>query len=66
MKALISPNEPRESGFRVADVSAHGFTVADPMFWVDCPDDIVADKYWFKDGVFTIFARYVPEDPEVI
>jgi hypothetical protein len=63
MKALISPMEPRESGFRVAEVSAQGFPVADPLFWVDCSDDIVADQYWYKDGVFTLLPRYEPESP---
>jgi len=66
MKALISPMEPRESGFRVAEVSAQDFPVADPLFWVDCSDDIVADEYWYKDGVFTRFARFDPDTPEVI
>jgi len=63
MKALISPMEPRESGFRVAEVSAQDFPVADPLFWVDCSDDIVADEYWYKDGVFTLLQRYEPESP---
>jgi hypothetical protein len=66
MKALISPMEPRESGFRVAEVSAQDFPVADPLFWVDCSDDIVADEFWYKDGVFTRFTRYDPDTPEVI
>ena len=65
MKALISPMEPREDGFRVAEVG-NEFPVADPLFWVDCPDHIVADQFWYKDGVFTMFARYEPNDPEVL
>jgi len=64
MKALISPNEPRESGFRVAEVVAQEFPVAEPLFWVDCPDNIIADEYWYKDGVFTIFPRYDPTPVE--
>lgn len=66
MKALISPTEPRESGFRVAEVSAQDFPVSDPLFWVDCPDTIVADEFWYKDGVFTMFQRFEPDTPEVI
>jgi hypothetical protein len=64
MKALISPTEPRESGFRVAQVLAQDFPVSDPLFWVDCPDNIVADQFWYKDGVFTAFQRFEPDTPE--
>lgn len=64
MKALISPNEPAETGFRVAEVSQGTFEVAQPMFWVDCSDDVAADFWWYDpsdsqikrkpDGVVTI------------
>lgn len=49
MKALISPNEPRETGYRVAEVEPNDkiFEVAQPLFWVDCTDDIVADQFWY-------------------
>jgi len=47
MKALISPNEQRETGYRVADVHPTGFEVAQPMFWVDCAEDVVADFFWY-------------------
>jgi hypothetical protein len=47
MKALISPNEVREQGYRVAQVEQQEFEVALPLFWVDCDDTIVTDKYWF-------------------
>lgn len=42
MKALISKIEPRESGWRVAQVVEDNqvFPVAEPdMFWVDFPTD---------------------------
>ena len=42
MKALISPMEPRETGYRVAEVCTQSFEVAQPLFWVDCADDVVA------------------------
>lgn len=45
--ALISPSEPRETGYRVAEVSAQAFEVADPMFWVECDSAIAADSYWY-------------------
>jgi hypothetical protein len=47
MKALISPNEPAETGFRVVEVSQSTFEVAEPMFWVDCADDVAADFWWY-------------------
>lgn len=47
MKALISPIEPRETGYRVAEVHPTGFEVADPLYWVDCPDTTGADTHWF-------------------
>lgn len=35
---------------RVADVSETGFEVAHPLFWLDCPNDCLADYWYFKDG----------------
>jgi hypothetical protein len=61
--ALISPNEPRESGYRVAEVAAQSFEVAEPLFWVECPDDVFADIFWY-DPVSGSFAL-IPE-PEPI
>lgn len=48
-KALISPNEPAQSGYRVAQVEKAEkiFPVADPLYWINCDDDVVADQYWF-------------------
>ena len=48
-KALISPNEPVQTGYRVAQVELEEniFSVADPLFWVDCADDVVADRFWY-------------------
>ena len=50
MKALISSIEPVESGYRVAQVAADDMTfgVADVYFWVDCADNVVADRYYFE------------------
>lgn len=49
MKALISTIEPRESGYRVAQVAADNetFVVAEGLFWVDCADDVVADQFYY-------------------
>lgn len=47
MKALISPIEPRETGYRVAQVTEQAFLIAEPLFWIDCADDVVADQFWY-------------------
>jgi len=51
MKALISPSEKSSNGQRIAYVGEE-FPVTDPMFWVDCPDSVVADSWYYHDGMF--------------
>lgn len=46
-KALVSPNEPVHSGYRVADVVDVAFSVAAPLFWVDCEDHIQPDVHFY-------------------
>lgn len=50
MKALISKIEPRETGYRVAQVEPdeNVFAVAVDLFWTDCPDDCVADEWFYN------------------
>lgn len=45
MKALISPNENN----RIAEVATQDFPVAEPLHWVDCPDDCTSE--WSFDGI---------------
>ena len=61
MKALISTIEPRETGYRVAQVEtdANIFPVAEALFWTPCADDVVADKFWYDPTDNTIKA--IPE-----
>ena len=47
MKALVSPIEPRYSGYRIAQVQDYEFEVASPLFWVDCNNDVLADQFWY-------------------
>ena len=56
-KALISPNELVTApdgtvGKRVAQVEPIGgdFPIAQPLFWTDCPDDCVADEWYYVDS----------------
>ena len=62
MKALISPNEPRETGYRVAQVEDDNlqFDVADPLFWVSCNDEVMADQFWYDPTDETI--KPFPQD----
>ncbi len=54
MKALVSPNEPVLAGFRVAEIAAAEFEVASPMFWIECPDDVKADEFWYDPVTLTL------------
>jgi hypothetical protein len=47
MKALISPQEPKEFGYRVAQVEQQEFEVAPPLFWVPCADYVLPNQYWY-------------------
>lgn len=61
MKALVSPNEPAQTGYRIADVASAPFEVASPLFWVDCADNVVADQFWFDPQDETIKQTPQPE-----
>ena len=62
MKALISILEPRENGYRIAEVVADSdvFDVAPDLFWVDCSNQIVKDEYWYDPSDETIKAIPAP------
>ena len=68
MKALIVELQPVEDGFRVAQVEPDDaiFPVAEGMYWVDCTDNIVQDKYYYHkaSGAFVRDTRYNLADPE--
>lgn len=48
-KALISTTELILTGYRVAQVEdeTNIFDVAEGMYWADCNDYIIADKFYF-------------------
>jgi hypothetical protein len=60
MKALISPQE----SYRIADIHETGFDVAEPLFWVDCPDDIKSHVYSYDPENNTLKKEPTPEEPE--
>lgn len=66
MKALISTTEPRETGYRVAEVVADGatFPVAETLFWTDFPANldpalVPQDQYWYDPSDQTI--KLIPQ-----
>ena len=72
-QALISPNEPRESGYRVAQVEPDGqtFEVGKPLFWTPCADNVVADQFWYDPSdqlikAFPIVVTDAPAEPAAI
>lgn len=46
--ALIATNEQVKDGFRVVEVTTNQFEVAPQLIWKDCPDEVFADKYYYK------------------
>jgi hypothetical protein len=56
MKALICPNEPVPNGYRIAQVEPDDkiFGVAEPMYWMNCADEVVADFWYFDPSDRTI------------
>ena len=48
---------------RVAEVVADDatFEVNPLLFWVDCPDDCVADQWYYKDGAVYIKPEDAPK-----
>ena len=67
-QALISPNELRETGYRVAQVEPDNqtFEVGAPLFWTSCADDVVANEFWYNPQTQTIEPNpiYIPTAEE--
>lgn len=72
-KALISPNEIKygdeaqtQSGYRIAQVADAEFQIASPMFWIDVPDDTIADSKYYDplDQQLKDIFIFIPEPPE--
>jgi hypothetical protein len=75
MKALISLNEEIKYisswtdkktpiftiiGKRVCEVSENEFPVAEPLFWIDCNNDINASNYYYDEITKSILI--IPEE----
>jgi hypothetical protein len=48
---------------RVAEVADKKFEVADPLFWTECADDVVADQWYYNLGDKNIYP-VPPNAPE--
>jgi hypothetical protein len=40
-------NETIPNAARVCEVEEQDFPVAEPLFWVDCANDVVADQFYY-------------------
>ena len=72
-RALVSPSETRfgneeqtETGYRIAEITDTEFPVADPMFWIDCPDDTNPTLKYYDPADQQIKNIWVEPDPEPI
>ena len=53
--ALICPNELVTNGYRIAEVQpTKAWIPADPTYWLECADDVVADLWYFDTSTNTI------------
>jgi len=70
MQALISPNEEVYNydgmplGARVAQVSSVPFEVCEPLFWVDCSDDVTAALFYYDLSNGNILS--IPQPPIIM
>lgn len=60
-KWVANTTESIENCQRVAQVELTQFDVAPPLFWIDCPNNCVADQWYYKDGVVAVKPQDVPQ-----
>jgi len=60
MKALISPIEKIENGYRVAEICENEFEVAPPLFWVDFLNESTEGEYIYIEE-YNVFKLKTPE-----
>lgn len=66
--ALIDPQDSVANTTiyaRVAQVSDDTFSVAEPLFWVACADDVVADHWYFNMANRTFYKLPIQKQPNV-
>jgi hypothetical protein len=59
--ALVCKNEPREQGYRVAEIvnTLPSYELAPDHQWIECADDLIADAKWF-DPTNNTFKDFPP------
>jgi hypothetical protein len=63
-QALISPNEPRENGYRVAQVVDEGQTFeVGGLFWTPCDDACVADLWYYNTEIKECVPNPIEPEP---
>ena len=69
-KALIDPNciisdWDGNEGQRICEVVEVGseFSVASPLFWIDCADDVSPADHFYVNDVITVMAQKPEEEP---
>ena len=68
-RALIDPNSRKlisetETGYRIADIVDAEFEVANPLFWIDVPDDTTTHKAYNPNNQQIVDVWYPPEPTE--
>jgi hypothetical protein len=64
--AWVAKSSVLEGAQRVAEVEENIFEVAEPLFWVDCPDACVADQWYCKDNLCSVIPNVpAPTEPPV-
>jgi hypothetical protein len=68
-KALISPDEKvydyegNYLGKRIAEISNNEFPSAEPLYWIDCEDDVVADQWYLQTETNQILPKPLQPEP---
>lgn len=62
MKALINPSIIEQGYYQVVQISESDFDVAEPLYWVECSNDIIAYIDWY-DFINKNFVKLNPPLP---
>ena len=46
-----------ENSYRVAEVRDDIFEVSTPLFWIDCPDETVADQWYYDVNTGSVLPK---------
>jgi hypothetical protein len=65
METVVNPNTQEALGVRVCDIVETPFEVAQPLFWLDCPNGILGNTHCYNvdSETFVEIPVYVPIQP---